>query len=64
MPHCLHLPGRRDGAVRYLRTELTRDYAGLLRPGTGTNEFGGGQPLPPSVAKNLSFKIEGVVLAV
>jgi hypothetical protein len=32
-----------DGTERYLTAEISVDYAGLLRLGTGENKFGGGQ---------------------
>ncbi|MBH0206154.1 MAG: hypothetical protein HP498_10150 [Nitrospira sp.] len=36
-------PTAADGTERYLTAELSGDYAGLFRLGTGENKFGGGQ---------------------
>lgn len=35
-----------DGTERDLTAEISGDYAGLFRLGTGEKKFGGGQPIP------------------
>jgi site-specific DNA recombinase len=52
-----------DGQERYLTAEVSGDYAGLYRLVTGKNKFGGGQGLPPSLARTLRFELSGVAYA-